>query len=67
MEEQYYPVWALKTTMACGAALPKGPRELDGRVRPDLIVGLSSWEVTDRVFNGQWAPYSTTESDNSAP
>ena len=53
----------LEITLACGAALPKGQRELVGRVRPDLVVALSSWEVTDRVFNGQWAPYGTTESD----
>jgi hypothetical protein len=54
----------LEMTASCGAAVPKTQREVINRVRPDLVVAFSSWEVRDRSLNGQWAPWGTAESDN---
>jgi len=50
-------------TAACGARIPPTQRRLVERIRPDLVVVFSSWEKTDRVVDGQWAPYGSAESD----
>jgi hypothetical protein len=50
-------------TAACSAAIPRNQRDVVARVRPDLVVAMSSWEVRDRVVDGVWHPYFTPESD----
>ncbi len=46
-------------TSACDAAIPR--RQLEGvsAASPDLVVAMSSWEMTNRQVDGTWYPFGT--------
>lgn len=55
----------IEITRACAAAIPRNQNDVIRRVRPDLVVVLSSWEVRDRIVDGVWHPYYSEASDET--
>ena len=50
-------------TRACHEAIPRRQLEAVAAARPDLVVVLSSWEMTNREVGGTWYPFGSAESD----
>ena len=50
-------------TRPCDAAIPRRQLEAVATVRPDLVVVMSSWEMTNREVDGTWYPFGTPEGD----
>ncbi len=55
----------LALTAACGPNIAPNQRDVIGRTRPDLVVALSTWEASDRLWNGVFLPYGTPTSDDA--
>jgi len=50
-------------TRPCDAAIPRRQLEAVATVRPDLVVVMSSWEMTNREVDGTWYPFGTAKAD----
>ncbi|MFZ4519240.1 MAG: acyltransferase family protein [Microthrixaceae bacterium] len=52
-------------TKACGPQIAPNQRDVVARTRPDLVVALSTWEASDRLWEGTFHPFGTPESDDT--
>ena len=50
-------------TRPCDDAIPRRQLETVAEVEPDLVVAMSSWEMTNREVDGVWYPFGSPESD----
>lgn len=50
-------------TRPCDAAISRHQLEAVAEVGPDLVMAMSSWEMTDRLVGDTWYPFGSPEAD----